>query len=1309
LLATITVTGTGDTIANDGLVTLREAITAANTNAASGDAPGGSPGLDTIAFDIPGPGVHTIRLTSNLPAVTDRVVIDGYTQGHSTADPSGGARPNTNPVTAGSNAVLLIELSPATPYSPNTGLTIKAAGSTVRGLAVNGFLSGYGIVLQGSGDTVAGNYLGTDVTGTIALGNDINVFVQSPNDTIGGTAPADRNLISGSQDFGINAARDETAAGMVIRGNFIGTDATGTRALPNRYGAFIEGGAGAVIGGTAAGARNLISGNRQMGLYLSGLHGTLIQGNFIGSDVSGTARLGNADFGVRLAYGYNNTVGGTEAGAGNVIAAGIAGLGILSEGDDVVQGNFIGTDVTGTIDLGDSSDVSVGVDLLSAPNRTTIGGTAAGAGNTIAFYQNGVALDGIATVLGNSIFGNRGPGIVEFASEAPLLPSPPTLTSVTAARIAGTHTGGFGATYRIEFFATPDTGGASGSQGKTFLGATDVTGDASGLAGFSFAPAGGVPAGRLLTATATDANGTSLFSRPLTGTAAPGADVSVTGTVGGGPAAVGQDLTYRFTAVDNGPGDVVGATLRVTLPGNLSFKKATSTAGAPAYSQGIVTSDLGHLTPGSSASLTVVVTPTAEGPASVKAVVSKDGVDFVPVHDTAVVSAPVAPAAPAAPIAPTIMPPLLLKDQNGLVQLLITWSYPGLVGGGVTFNVYRSTTPGGEGSVPRSKDIANHLLLESRLATASTYYYQVSAVSGGVEGPRSAEIYLTIPPAAPVQVNGFVRSEADGSLSIVVTWGHGDDPSGPLTYNVYRSTTPGGEGSVPRYANVKSQIVPDAGVVPGVTYYYQVSAVVRGVESARSAEVHVTGLPAAPVSGARVFQAAADGSLSILFYWDHPSDPNGSVTFNVYRSTTPGGEGSVPRQANVVNHVVRDAGVVPGVTYYYQVSAVVRGVESARSAEAPITVPSRPTGRASAVSADALTANLLVQVLDSYPAGSSYNFYMSTYPGVKGAGLISAQQGPRLYRTFPRGKEARTVYFQVSVTVNGVEGPRSNDVPATIDAIPFPPLILNAFVVNKQSNGANISFTVTYPAGAAPPDPSARFSLYSSRNHAGKEVFLFDVGTLPVANPSFIATFPLEGYSFSSYYFQISVVQGGAEGPRSKEVQVVVPPLRDEFPTPILNVYANILTARADVSSKVSYDVHSAPPDPPAEFRIYRSTAPGAEVLVNIHSVVDPAISQSFLRSGHAQTYYYQVSVLKDGVEGPRSNEVKITIPAASYADRVRALAVTSLYANVLHRSPETDGLQFWVTQLDSGVPLAVVSRAIRTSPEARTLSTTHP
>ena len=130
MLAVITVTGTGDTIANDGVVTLREAITAANTNAVSGDAAAGDAGLDTIEFNIAGAGPHTISPTSSLPTIVDPIFIDGFSQT--------GAMANTAGIGSSINAVLQIELDGSGVVGGN-GLQISAGGSTVRGLVINRF------------------------------------------------------------------------------------------------------------------------------------------------------------------------------------------------------------------------------------------------------------------------------------------------------------------------------------------------------------------------------------------------------------------------------------------------------------------------------------------------------------------------------------------------------------------------------------------------------------------------------------------------------------------------------------------------------------------------------------------------------------------------------------------------------------------------------------------------------------------------------------------------------------------------------------------------------------------------------------------------------------------------------------------------------------------------------------------------------------------------------------------------------------------------------------------------------------------
>src|SRR5580698_8773274 len=158
LMALITVTGTGDAIsATDGVVTLREAITAENSHKNISDvvAKGAYGTDDTIAFDIPGPGVHTIAPTSPLPVITDPLTMDGYTQP--------GSAPNTNPVGQGLNATLLIELVGTGAGAAAAGLNLGAgsAGSKIDGLAINQF-SGDGILVASNGNTVVGNFVGTD-------------------------------------------------------------------------------------------------------------------------------------------------------------------------------------------------------------------------------------------------------------------------------------------------------------------------------------------------------------------------------------------------------------------------------------------------------------------------------------------------------------------------------------------------------------------------------------------------------------------------------------------------------------------------------------------------------------------------------------------------------------------------------------------------------------------------------------------------------------------------------------------------------------------------------------------------------------------------------------------------------------------------------------------------------------------------------------------------------------------------------------------------------------------------------------------
>jgi CSLREA domain-containing protein len=481
--ATFTVNSTGDggdatpgdgvceTATGNGVCTLRAAIQEANALA----------GTDTIAFNIPGAGPHTIQPTSALPTINQPVVIDGTTEPDFAGTP-------------------IIELDGTNAGASANGLRITAGSSTVRGLVINRF-STYGINLESGGSNIIeGNYIGTDVTGALDRGNTFDGMRidMSNNNTIGGTTAVKRNVISGNNRYGILISGN----GNQVQGNYIGTKANGTEALANSVdGVFIFPGSSTnTIGGTAAGARNVISGNSGHGVQISGAGatGNQVQGNFIGTNAAGTAALGNYQ-GVRIDNASTNTVGGTTAGSGNVISGNRAeGVGIIGPaGGNVVQGNFIGTDAAGSAAL---ANLSAGVRVADSPNNT-IGGTAPGSGNTIAYNLIvGVLVDGVTatgnSIRGNSIHSNGGKGIENINSGNTGL-TPPTVTS------AGSASGTACANCAIDVFSD------DADEGRIYHGST--TADGSG--NWSFL---GAVTGPNVTATATDASGnTSEFSAPF--------------------------------------------------------------------------------------------------------------------------------------------------------------------------------------------------------------------------------------------------------------------------------------------------------------------------------------------------------------------------------------------------------------------------------------------------------------------------------------------------------------------------------------------------------------------------------------------------------------------------------------------------------------------------------------------------------------------------------------------------------------------------------------------------------------------------
>lgn len=428
-----------------GSDSLSEAIVSANAH----------PGPDTIAFNIPGSGVHTITTGDmNLPEVTDPVTIDGYTQP--------GASANT--LTVGNDAAILVRIDGtqvgSSPLLPSNGLTVSAGDSTIRGLAVTGFSAGIFITEAGN-NTIVGNFIGFSSDELLYGGNANGVEITSPNNTIGGVSPADRNIFAGN-DTGltIRAGSD----GNLTQGNYFGTDPSGTSEMANGIGIFVDGNANQ-IGGVGPGEGNLIAGG-YFGVDLFG-SATMnrVEGNSIGTDITGTEHFAAYAANV-MVQGSQNTIGGLEPGAGNRIWYGLSGV--------VVQ-SF------------DATHAAVGNPILS---------------NSI---SAGIAIDldasGIFDGLTRNDIGDSDTGPNELQN-FPILTSTERLADRTI--VKGGLNSTPSTTFTIQFFIE---GLLTSSPGDSFLLDTkSITTNAAGLATFEF-DLDPIPFDLLVFATATDAEG----------------------------------------------------------------------------------------------------------------------------------------------------------------------------------------------------------------------------------------------------------------------------------------------------------------------------------------------------------------------------------------------------------------------------------------------------------------------------------------------------------------------------------------------------------------------------------------------------------------------------------------------------------------------------------------------------------------------------------------------------------------------------------------------------------------------------------
>ena len=390
----------------------------------------------------------------------------------------------------------------------------------------------------GGFNTIQGNYIGTDVTGTVAIPNtNTAVVLQSEDNVLGGTTATARNIISGNASgVGVYTPLNTVEGnyiGLNVNGAALGNATNGIVLSTN--GSTVGGtaaGAGNVISANGNGVATSGAGN---GIVVNGPFNN-VQGNFIGTNVTGTTAIPNAASGILILNNSSATIGGNSASARNVISgnaqAGISYPGTASNTGTVIQGNYIGLNAAGA---GALPNGGAGISVAGAA-QMTIGGSAAGQGNVIAFNQG----DGVdvttststgVTISQNSVYSNTGIGIdlgadgITNNHTGGAISGPnnfqnhPVISSVTfgasATTVAGTLNSAASSTFTLEFFASPI--GSGTLQGKTYLGNTTVTTDSNGNATFSVATLAATTAGQLITATATDTTGdTSEFSLPAT-------------------------------------------------------------------------------------------------------------------------------------------------------------------------------------------------------------------------------------------------------------------------------------------------------------------------------------------------------------------------------------------------------------------------------------------------------------------------------------------------------------------------------------------------------------------------------------------------------------------------------------------------------------------------------------------------------------------------------------------------------------------------------------------------------------------------
>jgi len=372
------------------------------------------------------------------------------------------------------------------------------------------------------------------------------------------------------------------------------------------------------------------------------------------------------------------------------------------------------------------------------------------------------------------------------------------------------------------------------------------------------------------------------------------------------------------------------------------------------------------------------------------------------------------------PVSSPVMPTGVVVTA-GNHEAMIAWV---AVPGATSYNVYRSTSQGSMGTKVGASSTTSYV--DSSASNDTTYFYEVTADNAAGEGPVSAQstgATPTVPVTAPAAPTGLTA--ASGNAQVSVTW---TAISGASSYNVYRSTSQGSQGT--KVGSSSTAAYTDTTAINGTSYYYSIAAVNAAGEGSISAQSSAV-MPAAPVvvPAAPAGFSATAGDARATVTWTAIS---GATSYNIYRSTSQGSQGSKIGSSSTASYT--DATAANGTTYYYAVTALNAAGEGAVSAQSSgitptpaATVPAAPTG------VNASAGNALVTVSWTAANGAtSYNVYRSTAQGTQGARIGIATTQPYADSTVVNGT---TYYYEVTAANSAGESPASTQ---SAPAVPAP-------------------------------------------------------------------------------------------------------------------------------------------------------------------------------------------------------------------------------------------------------------------------------